>query len=515
MPDPFTKNALPPLWTLRRQIHCLVLAAGGMLQAVLTIVLSLACSRLLAGETQLWTISLTPLIASTTLATFALAVWQYRSAEAFALSYVHVLRMKYMEHVMLQPLKKGDQGIGLIMARIVNDMSAIKLWLSRGLVTFVTSLPMLVTLLVWSFYYAQAITLPLVAMVSLWFCLVGLALLPLSRSIRLTRKRRGAIAGFAGKVLHARTPLLLHGKISSVLARMDRRSNHLSAAMRYRALWSGLLRASGRASFPFAVLVQFTQENLPGAGATALFLMISAMVAAQLTMLASGIEYLEASRVATGKIASILSRPAIGDISLRTMAPPKDACVLSVTQLCLPSGRRISFRIDPGTIARLPDLQQPDYDGLVQTLLRLNGPQQAASIELVGSPLLQMNPKQVWKHIALVSPLNGLTTFQKSVPPHALGARAKRPPDTALRSEIDTNNEDINAQEMDLRKRLIRALLRKPRLVIIHEPGLHAMPTAMNAFLQELRQLGTSAIILEKEEIKGLNLSPLHVTIAD
>ncbi|WP_305989539.1 hypothetical protein [Roseibium sp. MMSF_3544] len=503
----FPKRApgLPPVWNARRSIVCAGLIAVGSGQTLGAIALSTSSAALLNGEPVAFGIPVLAALLITTCVSLCLFVIQSRTAERFALSYVHDVRMAYARHVLLLPFDGRSPGIGLSLTRMVNDLGAIKLWLSRGLLALVTLVPTLATIAAWIVLAEPTFILPLAVGLAVWALGILSAMPSLRQSIRLARKKRGGIALLVGRVLPDRLPLLMHGKLTPVLQRLSKKSVDACRHLTARATWSGVMRAVSRATFPCAVAV-FALSGGADGGAIALFLLVFAFLSAQLEAGAAGLEYFEANRVARAKLSGVFSLKPLAPFGDRTEAAPNWRESIEITSLELPSGKVFSAQIPAGVTTRLQLAEAQDLNHLALSLCGLTLDASQERICLDGIAFADLDQKTLWRGIALVSPLNGFPTYQTKRAAVSLGARtgATEAELASLERLFGVETGPVpdtarNLPEADrVRLRLARAFLRKPHVLVLHDDALLADEDLVANLTRLAEEKGTTLVLLSR-----------------
>lgn len=501
------RPGLPPIWNARRGLVCAWLVLTGFAQTLGAIALSAGSAALLTGQPHIHGFPVLPVLCLSGMVTLGAFVLLNRGAERFALSYVHDVRLAYARHVLLFPFDGNPPSTGLSLTRIVNDLGAVKLWLSRGLLALVTLCATLITLAAWIGLASPAYLIPLAVCLLVWVLGTGLALPGLRKSIRKSRQKRGAIAVLFGRTLPERLPLLLHGKLTPVLHKLSRRSEEVCSLLVARASWSAAMKAASRATFPAAVAA-FALSGSIDPGAVAQFLLIFAFLATQLEAGASGLEYFEANRVAREKLNRVFSTEALAPLNTHTSKAPDWTRPIEISDLPLPSGDLLSIRIDPGacTWLRLDDPRDRQHLALCLCGLTQAGAQQ--NIRLAGHTLADMDRKVLWRNVTLVSPLNGIPVYRKDAPAILFGSRTKagtqeeetlgRLPGldlawTAAASRIQPGREQI-------RIRIARALLRRPRVLVVHDDGLLGETDLFENLQEQASLRGTTLVVMAQKQ---------------
>ena len=470
---------LPPLWSVRRVFICVGLVVNGIIQSLGAIALSLSSAALLKGDPAIYGVPVLAVLFVSAFAALVLFVAQSRFTENFALSFVHDVRLAYARHALLLPIDGKSPGVGLSLTRLVNDLGAIKLWLSKGMLALVTLVPTMGTIAVWSFWQEPDFVLPLLGTLCLWVGGIALVANPLRTSIRKSRQQRGSIALLLGRVLPERLPLLLHGKLQPVLNRLALKSSEVCSSLTTRATLSGTLRALSRATFPVAVVLYAFVTNGDDFE-IALFLLVFAFVVTQLEAGASGIEYFEASRVAREKLTSVFKLPVMSPLVSRKPLDVSWEEPITIDNLPLPSGEHLNTLIPPKACCNLVQEKPQDLRSISLSLCGMTHDHMLDRVSLGGSTFTELGRKTLWRHVALVSPANGIPHHQMRRPAVNLGSKSASSDKllAALERMFGKQPDWLPAATVGrseaerLRIRIVRAFLRRPRLLVIHDDFL-------------------------------------------
>lgn len=501
-----SKKGLPQLWTARRLALCSALAVGGVAQAVATLVLSVAAAALLGGDMTFANGHAKSLMVASALVAAALAFFQFRYAEVFAVSYIHDLRLAFMKHVILAPADHPSRKIGHVLTRVVNDMSAIKLWLSRGLIAFVSVVPMMVTIAAWLYVNAPTLLTVLSITVGIWTAIILIAVYPLTCAIRTTRNRRGVIAGFAGTVFQHRLDLLLNGRLGPTMRQLARRSERLTNALITRATWSGVLRASGHLIFPVAAFL-FLTIPLPSERQTSptLFFMIAGFISAQLTVMSFGFEYFQGSRIALKRVANSLNRPALpieGFTPMRAADWRENLVVSNLQYDDEPDPQAgLSLNIRHGKISIVSGLSSAGRSALTAALCGLASDNSLAAISLGSRTFASINRKDIWRQVAVIPSAQSISSGSggSSVVTLAQASRVSVEEQSRICKRFDLHEDAATKQISGNLNPLkaVRTLLRKPRIVIIDDEVLLDDADVLNSLLEELGERKVTVLILQ------------------
>ncbi|NGO55210.1 ABC transporter ATP-binding protein [Allomesorhizobium camelthorni] len=310
---------LPAILTGVRLAALAVLIAIGFAQAATSLALVAIVGAAVSGEGpalgQGWLIVTASL--SLGIALFALRVMQRRRGAAFALDYVREVRGLLVEQLFALPPAAGQTGLGLIMTRLITDLSAIRSWLADGVASLFVAGPSVVLIVLGAFWLAPQVAPFLLSGVFVWSIICLIALPFLHRAIRESRRRRGRIAGRLGDIVVARAAYAHFGKSGPTTRKIDRMSEALNSWLVRRAGWSGAARASSDFVMPVIVafLAAFAFSGRPAmlVGDLSTLLLLAGLTVGQLADLARAADYRLAYIESRRRIASILARPVLAD----------------------------------------------------------------------------------------------------------------------------------------------------------------------------------------------------------
>ncbi len=499
--------AKPTLWTGGRLVRIAVLAVSGILQATAAMIAASAGSTLLIGgasDDRRGVLVATVMIAAAGL--FALRVLQRRLAERVALGYVAELRSGLISHVLRLPAASKTTGSGLVMTRVVNDLTAIKNWIAAGLATALTSVFVCLGVLGFLWLRNPNLAILLAPAVGLWLVIAAATLRPLNRHIRESRRQRGRIATRAARVLSARLSLLLHGRHGQIVRRFDRLSSRLNGSLVARATFSGVIRGAGDLLFPAvaltaAVIAVAAPIDL-GASELALVVFGAGILAAQLTTTGTAAEYWLAHRVAMTRLDRVFAQPAIDhrpERAGRRGARPEPNIVVRDTRTDL------AFEASAGEVIALTELRADRVRDLFQRLCRI-APPAGLEISLGGKPMAAYTPAEWWRHVALVSDTLPLT-HTDPVRAALAGARASEPSnasDVLVKFGIAIGDGEPQGRTFTTRKtaalRAARAVLRHADLVLVDDPVVAGDEEILTTLLDCLAESKTIVVIGQRTD---------------
>ncbi|HRO94683.1 ABC transporter ATP-binding protein [Citricoccus sp.] len=258
---------MPTIWAGRRRHLLVILVLLGIFQAVMALVMAFSVDTLLGAPAQYNAAlnsgtapdgsaldpaavagarPLVPWPQLTVLGVAVLSVFGARWAERVAgedlgQDYVYELRRKLIGTSLAGT---GNPSLGVTITRASNDLTAVRNWVSQGIVPLMTSLPLVAVVLavlsLADWRVGLAVGLPIV--------LFGLAVPPLARATftraRYLRRRRGRMSARIADTVRAGESIQAAGGVRRELNALDRDSGKVVGAAVARARITGLVRAS-------------------------------------------------------------------------------------------------------------------------------------------------------------------------------------------------------------------------------------------------------------------------------
>lgn len=240
---------MPTVWAGRRRYLLVILFLLGIFQAVMALVMSFAVDSLLGAPAQVNVAQPGTYIPWLQLSTLAVAVlslfaarWGERVVgEDLGQDYVYELRRKLIGTTLAGP---GNASLGVTITRASNDLTAVRNWVSQGIVPLMTSLPLIIVVLgvlaISNWQVGLAVGIPIV--------LLGLAVPPLAKATfvraRYLRRRRGRMSARIADTVRAGESIQAAGGINRELNALDRDSGKVVNAAVARARITGLVRAA-------------------------------------------------------------------------------------------------------------------------------------------------------------------------------------------------------------------------------------------------------------------------------
>lgn len=474
-------------------------------------------------------------------AAVALSVWmRYRErvdGETYGQQMTHTIRMRLKDHLLRLPPMQRDINDGGVVLRFVSDLTALRNWYARGLVGLLVSLPVLaggIGILVW-LNWPMGLAVAACAGVAVATQLLAA---PYLRSAGETaRRERARLARSVTDASRTLVSVQLFGKSGAEGRRIARHSLALVKAMRYRAVWSGLLRAgsdAGASGLPVAVLVLWALSGDGNAGSASAALLLSGLLAPRLRELARIREYWELAGISKQRIAAFMARQTL-DGRLEGKGLAKRQGRLALRGLTLPGVfANIAAEAPPGARIALTGPNGAGKSRLLAIIAGLEAPA-AGRVVIDGQNVFARKLSALRRVVALASadaPLvRGSLDDNIRYGASAEGEEAARLMQLAgyeaLAAElprggatrIGTGGTGLSAGQR-ARVMLLRALLRQPKLLLLDEieanldmagqavlrrvlaefPGTVLMAThdpALQAACSEIWALGNGQLVVE------------------
>ncbi|MEM8665527.1 MAG: ABC transporter transmembrane domain-containing protein [Pseudomonadota bacterium] len=467
---------MPPLWSKSRRLLFGGVAAVALVRAGAAAGVAAGAIDILSEPSGIsaWVVAV---IAVCGIALVLLRGAQRGLAEAFALSFVADVRHTLFSHAMrAAPDAEKPLGLGLIMTRVVNDLTALKMWLSDGLAALLAAGVIIAGSTLYLALTAPAVAPLLAAPILAWLAVIALCALPLRQAIKKSRRARGRVAGLAGKVMGSRLTFLVHGRHDAVLRSLEKRVDTMAYELRRRAVWGGFVRGAGDLVLPVAAVsaVLLAASSFSAAEIGTLIIVLG-FLTGELAGLAAAVEYRIASRVASDRINTVLARPAVDPSSGSTDGPLTGPLVID--GLPLPGGRSLSLHAEPGERIALIGLTLSDQAALTLAMQGFQGPHVRVGEARAGDARL----RDWWRSVAVVGPADGISRASTTLGSR-LGARAER---KVLRHfGLDKRSTGAaGPTRPEPASRVARAIMRRPQVLLITDPQVIGSPPLVKQLL--------------------------------
>lgn len=252
-----------------------------------------------------------------------LEVFRIWAAEKLGLGYVADVRAQLFDHLLqVSPEVLSQRGQGGLLLPFVGDLTALKKWVSDGVVRLISATAFSVLLLAVLAVRTPALGLAEAAIVGAGILAVLLLSAPLNDAIKETRRRRGAIAAFVSRGIRGAGSIRAFNRLRREAKRLARRNAALVKASlrlaRVAGWMTAIVHATGLA-LVVAALAIGAAEVSAGAlsvGGVVAAISVSGLLAGAVRDLGIAFELWRRASVSIAKIRRVL------DVEL-AVAPPR------------------------------------------------------------------------------------------------------------------------------------------------------------------------------------------------
>jgi ABC-type multidrug transport system fused ATPase/permease subunit len=455
-----------------------------------------------------------------------LRVLERVDAERIGQDYVMKVRLRIFEQVAAMPSRtERVERFGLTMTRLVNDLNALKNWVSVGVARMAVAsvaLTGILAVLAWFDALAAAVAGTIV----LLFAGAALGLTPLLRSyVREARRRRGRMAGRLGERVLSSDTVRHFGRTERERRALRSQSKRLIDALVRRMRISGLLRSLPDAAFPLTVagLVALASwdaaANRVSGGDLVVTLLLLGMMMAWLRDIALAWDYRLSFEEGRRRIETILASPRVreskravdlegsGPVALELREVRVDG-VLEGASLRAAAGERVLVTGPTGA-------GKSTLVGLVARLFDPDG----GRILLDGRPLRGITLRSVHAAVQVVSP--ALPLMRGSVADNVAYGLAAEDPERVreaaalcglgegslmpegLDKRIREQGKDV-PDGLRARIALARAVAASPRLLLIDDPAFGVDAEAREALRRVLAASEATVLLVAPADPGGL-----------
>lgn len=298
---------MPAIWAGRRRLLLVSLVLLGVLQAVLAVLMAVQVDALLSqsGTTNSWdVVSVLGFVLG-----IGVARWIERVvAEDLGQDYVFEQRHRLITAAIAGPDYSGS--LGVTVTRASNDLTAVRNWISLGISSLVSGIPLilvvLVSLTVLNPQVGLAVATPLILLAAL---VPVLARVTLARAREL-RRRRGRMSAKIADTVLAGESIRASGAVRRELKAVDRGSGRVVEAAIDRAWITGLTRAlsATAASLCTVAVVLLSVQGRIDAATVASTMMLLGVMSVSVSDLGRVVEYRQNYRAACRILAPLLAR---------------------------------------------------------------------------------------------------------------------------------------------------------------------------------------------------------------
>ena len=397
-------------------------------------------------------------------AAFGFQVLQRRLGEAVGLSYTAAVRKALFRHLMsVDPQVVRNRKHGAMLQSFVGDLTALRQWVSDGVVRSMLAVIALAGMLIWVGYSRPQVALFLFAIVAL-ISATGAALLPLlGRAVTEVRRERGRVAAFASERLSAQSSVLAFGRARTEVAKLDRRVDRLNSASLRRAWITGVLRALPPLATTAMLAAVVLAEGSKGAIGVAGSVVVVGILGLALRDLARAGELIVPGRVSTERITRLLQLPSRGKAEERTIRRKGESGLVIDCLMVDASGPPWSAHAKEGDVVLLEGASQLRWN-LFAILCGLTPPL-SGSVRWNGLELIGLRSSLISKTVGIAAPELPLLTGSAS---HNVRYRAKHLSEDEVRRLLELWDLDPQDALVETHRSLIlRAIAGSPPILLL------------------------------------------------
>jgi ABC-type multidrug transport system fused ATPase/permease subunit len=438
----------------------------------------------------------------------ALRAWEHIESERLGQSFVRDARLRLFGHWhRLDARALQRRGSGSVMLRFINDMTAIRQWISLGLARLAVSLVMI------------AGTLAVLALLSPWIatlvaCTGALGLVAsillggrLEDAVRSARRDRARLASNVAEKTAAMVVIQAHGQYRREARKLAGQSDTLVRAMVRRAGWIGTLRAVADATVRVTTVgvlafgAWAVSQSVATPGSIVAALSVVALLMPSIRELGRVHEYWKSAVVAREQAQSFLaSGPVLRERRQARPLPDGQGEVRFCDVTISPVTEPFSRTVPPGAHIAITGPNGAGKSTLLWLAARLIDPD-SGRIEIDGEDIARVRTASLRRAVGIVS--SDLPMLRGSIRRNLLYRRPDADDEEYRRvwrlCELDSLLDSLprgidtrlahDARNLSggerVRLALARALLGQPRLLLLDEADAH-LDSPTRALLQRL-----------------------------
>jgi len=472
-----------------------------------------------------------------------LEVFRTWAAEKLGLGYVADIRAQLFDHLLrVSPDVLAQRGQGGLLLPFVGDLTALKKWVSDGLVRLISATASSALLLIVLGLQSVALAAAAGAIVALGAAAVLLLSGPLSRAIKETRKRRGVVASFVSRSIRAAGSIRAFNRFHRENKRLARRNGALVEASLSLARISGWMAAivhvTGLALVVAALAIgaMEVQTGQLSVGGVVAAISVSGLLAGAVRDLGIAFDLWRRASVSLTKIRQVLSvglavAPPRAERGVRT----KETAIVSLREVAVDalfSG--VKLEVHCGDLVNVSGESGAGKSTLLAIIARLSEPERGR-VRILGRDARDLRVRALRDTIGFAGPATPLL-----VGSFALNVRYRMPDATdeevakviafceleatvsrlsgGLSFKLSEGAPELSASERQ-KLQLARALLGQPQLLVLdeidreldgaeaariaerlsHYPGAIVMAAASPAW----RGRATKTLVIDKGELRS------------
>ena len=503
---------MPELFTLERLRTLLALIVNGLIQVATMAGVAFLIRAMMDSVTSGASGELGLIVGAMLCANLALGLLKWHemvAAQRLGESYSIDMRRNAFRHLStLSVHAQANLRGGSLQLRFVNDLMAIRNWISNGLARMVTSATISVGTIIalwWIDPTLAGVLCGLVVVAALGALAIGKSF---DEKIRLARKRRGQIAANISEKIINMPVIQAFAHLDKERSKLNKQSRRLADAQINKAAVTGIFRGfmifvigSGIALMVLASSWN-AGPNGPEIGTLVSAIGLFSLLSPNLMRLGRVYEYWKTSRIAQEKLARLFEiGPSIEPANDPESPDQQFKGVKLDAVSVVPVLKRVSCQIEPADRIVLKGGNGAGKTTLLNLILRLIEPD-SGSVQLSGTDVRRVRTGELRRQVSIVSPTLGVMkgtvasniAYGSSKADEAAVARA------AARCAMDAQNPDspfylerrvreggrnLSAGER-MRIILARALVSSPKLLLLDEPETNLDPVSLRILIELL-----------------------------
>lgn len=440
-----------------------------------------------------------PVIALVAVCAYLLEAGQRRLCEGLGQAYVTDVRDALFSHLLRVD---GDilrrRRHGAMLQSFVGDLTALRQWVSEGIMRGAVALLGITGLIVW-----MGTRGPVVATLHFTIIAVAIAsgvllLRPLERVVREVRRTRGQVAAFASERLAAAATIQMSGRISSEQKRLRNRGEKFNLVVVKRAWLTGFLRGIAPLTVTLMMLATATFAQGQTAGSLAGQFVVIGLLGVALRDLARAGQLLIPGRVSRERIRLMLNLPTLPSKRDREVRSAGEHDLIFDSLRLLPGSQPIAASVSGGQIVLL-DGEPNHRRALFRILAGQSVPHKGEVI--LGSRRLSGLPATRRRHmVGYYSPDLPLLRASDG---YNIRYRATHASRAAARELAERLGVDVTGRgQSGVRVKLARALLGMPILLLLELSDPEIGPEDFELLAKEIH--GYSGVVLLATDHAGL-----------
>jgi ATP-binding cassette, subfamily B, bacterial len=336
---------------------------------------------------------------------------EFSVSEKIGYEVVRRLRMQMYGHLQgMTPRQVQGRARGGLLLRFVGDLSMLRTWISRGLLSGIVAMTVLMVTLCFLVVMNLSMGLALLSVLAAGAALSVATARPVRRATATMRRRRSLLTGNVDERLHTLAVAQVSGRAPGEYSRLSRQNDSLNRALHRVAVLRGRLRGIYAATALLSVVVVLAvglTEVRSGSATVGLVIaamVLSRMLTTPLRTIGLAHDYWQRSMVSREKLRSFLAsqgrdldpegldslRVRRGRIEFRGVTVPGALDDVTLTA-------------EPGQLVAITGPNGAGKSTLLGLLARLDEPT-AGEVVVDEQVLARTTPRSTFRHIGMVSP---------------------------------------------------------------------------------------------------------------